>query len=911
MLGKTHRLLYVPNMDPKAVAKMNDALMRAERHAPYLRMLMARFPDLVDDLAAGTLNAALPVIADDMPIARALRIAKARLALSLAIGDLAGMLSFEEVVGSLSYFADVALGHAITAATEAIVPGADPAGFAAIALGKHGSGELNYSSDIDPILLFDPETLPARARHEPVETAVRIGRKIVEIMQARDGDGYVFRIDLRLRPTPEVTPIVLPVNALISYYESQAVPWERAAFIRARACAGDVELGQSFLNAIRPFVWRRGLDFGAIGEIRGISRRIRDHHASGQRFGAGFDLKRGRGGIREVEFYAQIHQLIFGGRDDSLRSPATLDALSALAKADRIEEETHGALSDAYRLYRTIEHRLQMVDDLQTHALPKQQDAMDNVAQMHGLANGAALIELLRPHVERVGIVYDSLDGEGSSAVPRDSTRLEDMLKEAGFDAPDHAAQRIGHWRQGTIRALRTPAARDALEAVLPRVIAGLGAAPDPQHAINQLSNLIERLPSAINLFRLLEAQPALLTLLVSILSHAPTLAEQLAQRAELLDSLIDATAFDPVADVPQLCAEMKLDGALEAQLDHVRRVVGDHRFALGVQVIEGRDDPLLVAKGYARVAEAAISVVADATIREFERSHGRVPGSELLILALGRMGGAELTHASDLDLVFLYTGSYAAESDGVRSLGATHYYNRLTQRVIAGLSVATAAGPLYEVDTRLRPSGAQGPLVISCDAFAKYQKEEAWTWEHMALTRARPVYGSGPGRAVMQTVIDDVLQMKRASATLLHDAKKMRSDIALHKTPSGPLDIKLLPGGLVDLEFAVHVLQLLNRVALLPDLGAAVAALSEHGFVAPRLCAAHALLTRLLVTIRLVAPAGQEPAPSTRAIVARACGFAHWDDLLKAVDNARQDISSCWAKLIAKKEDDDHVEPR
>jgi [glutamine synthetase] adenylyltransferase / [glutamine synthetase]-adenylyl-L-tyrosine phosphorylase len=896
-------------MDLKPVANMNDALMRAERHAPYLRMLMERFPDLVDQLAAGNLDCISPTIDENLPVAKALRIAKARQALSLAIGDLAGVLSFEEVVQHLSSFADLSLNLAIAAAIESVVPGAPATGFAAIALGKHGSQELNYSSDIDPILLFDPGTLPIRPRDEPIETAVRIGRKLLEIMQARDGDGYVFRVDLRLRPTPEVTPIVLPVNALISYYESQAVPWERAAFIRSRACAGDIALGQDFLAAIRPFVWRRGLDFGAIREIRGISRRIRDHHASGQKLGPGFDIKRGRGGIREVEFYAQIHQMIFGGRDAALRTPATLDALRALGDAGRIEGATAERLGRAYRLYRTIEHRLQMVDDQQTHALPLSEAALDNVAQLHGAESGQALVDLLRPHTEWVGNNYDELDGESAADIPQDVTRLTDALKTTGFSDAEHAAQRIAHWRQGTIRSLRTPAARGALESVLPQIIAGLGAAPEPKHAINQLSNLIERLPSAINLFRLLEAQPALLKLLISILSHAPTLAEQLALRAELLDSLIDATAFDPVSDVPTIIAELRLETDTETQLDHVRRVVGDHRFALGVQVIEGMSDPLLVAKGYARLADAAISVVADATIQAFEAAHGQVPGSELLILALGRLGGSELTHASDLDLVFLFTGSFSGESNGPRPLGATLYFNRLAQRIIAGLSVATAAGPLYEVDTRLRPSGAQGPLSISCEAFAKYQREDAWTWEHMALTRARPVYGSDEGRAELEELIDSILQTPRDTAALVRDAVKMRGDIALHKQPSGPLDVKLMPGGLVDLEFATHLLQLTHSAGFAPDLGTALGELSNAGLMSAQVVDAHALLTRMLVTIRIVAPDAQPPEPSTKAIIARACGFASWEALLIALSNAQTQVVKCWSAASHREKDQSHAE--
>lgn len=889
-----------------SVAKLNHALDRADRHAPYLRLLMQRHPDVRDLLAAGDLAAALRRGFDHLPdqpetpasVGAAMRQAKGELALSVAIGDLAGLLSLEEVTDLLSDFADATLDLAIRTAIAEYRPGAEPQGLTAIALGKHGSRELNYSSDIDPILLFDPTTLPRRERDEPVEAAVRIGRRVVELMQARTEHGYVFRIDLRLRPTPEVTPIVMPVEAAITYYESQALAWERAAFIRSRACAGDLELGQYFTQALRPFVWRRGLDFGAIREIRGISHRIRDHYSQGQAFGPGFDLKRGRGGIRECEFYGQIHQLIHGGRDPALRAPATVAALSALAAAGHIASEDAETLSTAYRLYRTVEHRLQMVDDQQTHSLPKNAEALDTVAALDGDSSGAALLDRLQPHIAAVSLLYDGLDGPAQTALPQQEDGLEAALRAAGFTEPGPAMQRILLWRSGTVRAVRTPAARDALEAVLPKLVEGLGHAPDPLSAINQFSTIVERLPSAINLFRLLEARPGLLAMLADILCHAPTLAEQLGRRPEMLDRLIDASAFDAPGSVEEIAALLRGGETLEDQLDHVRRVVGEMRFALGVQLVVGASDALEVAHGYARIAEAAIRVVTDATIQEYERTHGRVPGGELVILALGRMGGAELTHASDLDLIYLFTGDFAAESDGAKPLGAIHYFNRLSQRVTNGLSVATAAGPLYEVDTRLRPSGNDGPLAVSLDGFARYQAEDAWTWEHMALTRARPIYGSPAARAETQAIIDQVLRAPRDPATLVADAAKMRADMAAHKPPQGPLDVKLAAGGLVDLEFLTHVTQLRFGAGLTPDLGRAIATLVDAQRIAPEMIGAHWLLTRTLVAVRLMAPSLQLPPEVTRPVIARASGADDWESLLAQLEITRQSVAREWGRV-------------
>jgi glutamate-ammonia-ligase adenylyltransferase len=879
-------------------AAVLDAVSRARTFSPFLTVLLDRERDLAEALAAGRwpgLDAAAPP--QEAGVAARLRAERRRLALLVAIGDLAGVLDLAAVTGALTAFADRALDAAIAAAIAERTPEAAPRGFAAIALGKQGGGELNYSSDIDPILIFDPDTLPRRAREEPGEAAVRIARRVVELMQARDADGYVFRVDLRLRPAPEVTPIALPIDAALSHYESQAVAWERAAFIRARAAAGDRALGERFLDGVRPFVWRRALDFGAIGEIRAMSRLIRDHHAQGQAFGPGYDLKRGRGGIREVEFFTQIHQLIHGGRDPALRTPATREALAALAGAGWIDGGDAAALADAYALLRTIEHRVQMIDDRQTHSLPAGA-ALDAVAGLHGLESGAALLDLLRPHVERVARTYDSLESAEDEALPRDAVRLAEAAGKLGYAEADEAVRRIERWRSGTYPALRSPAARDALEDALPGMIAALGRAADPDAALARLDRILERLPSAINFFRLLEAQPGLARLLGDILCHAPPLAEALGRRTELFDGLVDASALDPVGSVEALAAEMRrggLRGDYQDLLDQVRRVVGEKRFALGTQIVAGASDPIEVAAGYARVAEAAIALLAAATVEEFARRHGRVPDSELVVLALGRLGGGALTHASDLDLIYLFTGDYAAESDGEKPLGAVHYYNRLAQRVSGALSVPTASGPLYEIDTRLRPSGNQGPLVVSLDGFARYQREDAWTWEHMALTRARPIFGSPPARAAVQAVIDEVLAGDRPARDIVADAVRMRAEMAAHKPPQGPLDAKLAPGGLVDLEFAVHVVQLVHRTGFDPRLGAAIAALAGQGLLPAGLGEAYDFLTRLLVAARLLAPDGEPPAPATRALVARAVGVEDWDAVVASLGRTRQEVLAAW----------------
>ena len=887
---------------------VNAAVARARAHAPYLSLQLQRFPLISEALAGADVEGAIAAAraAAEAAPSLAARLRNRRNALSLALGiaDLAGAIPLERLMAELSDLADATLEEAIAAAIAERTPGEPPRGFAVIALGKHGSRELNYSSDIDPIFLFDPATLPRRAREEPGQAAVRIGQRIVELLQKREPEGFAFRVDLRLRPSSEITPIALPVDAAISYYESSALPWERAAFIRGRFAAGDAALGRYFLDAIHPFIWRRSLDFGAIGEVQSITRRIRDHYAQGQKLGPGFDLKRGRGGIREVEFYAQIHQLVHGGREPALRPAATLDALQALADGGRIPREAAADLAAAYRLFRTVEHRLQMVDDRQTHSIPLDEAAIDNVARLHGLPSAAALTALLEPPLERVATLYDALAGHEETRLPLSAEGLEAQLARAGFPDPAAARGRIDGWRGGRARSLRSPAAQEAFEAMLPVVIAAFGKAPDPMRAMNRFDDIVERLPSGVNFYRLLEARPGLTAQVATILSHAPTLAEQLGRRPQLLDGLIDASAFAPVPSTDRLIEEFRRTERAgedyQLVLDRVRRRVNERRFALGAQLVVAHTDPIEAAEGYSRIAAAAISVLASATVAEFEKVHGKVPGSELLILGLGRLGGEALTHASDLDLVYLFSGTHEAESDGPRPLRATDYFNRLAPRVTAALSVPTPAGPLYEVDTRLRPSGRDGMLAVSLEGFEKYQSEQAWTWEHMALLRARPLFGSQDGRARLQAVIDATLRRPRDRARTIADAVRMRREIAQHKPPSGPFDIKKGEGGLIDLEFAVQTLQLTTGIGLHPHLEEALADLAAAGLVGEDIDPALRLLTRMLVMFRLVAPRAEEPPEATRPLVAEACGLPDWDSLLAAQAEARQRIAGLWARVAA-----------
>jgi glutamate-ammonia-ligase adenylyltransferase len=880
-----------------------DAMERAARFSPFLREALQARADIGETFVArgpaAAAELALATCADGLEAT--LRRRRHGLSLAVALGDLAGEMPLEQVTSLLSDFADRAIDEAVRAAIAERVPDAEPQGFAVVAMGKLGSHELNYSSDVDLLLLFDPATLPRRAREDSGEAAVRIGRRLIEILQQRTADGYVERVDLRLRPSPEVTPIALPVDAAISHYESSALPWERAAFIRARAATGDLMLGQRFLDAIQPFVWRRSLDFGVIEEVRQISARIRDHFSESADLGPGYDLKRGRGGIREVEFFVQIQQMIHGGRDVSVRVPATLDAIAALVAAGRLEVETARALADAYRMLRTTEHRVQMIEDAQTHLLPADPAALDNVAHLDGLADGGALLQRLEPHVEQAGTIFDSLSPGERGQLSSDPDMVQRELKQLGFADPAAAARHVADWRSGKARALRSPPAQQAFEAMLPELMRAIAAGADPDHALNRLSDIVARLSSGVNFFRLLEARPALARLLAKVLVHAPALSEQLARRPELFEGLFDASSFampPPAEEFAGLLGEAMRGQPYDVALDRVRRLVNERRFALGVQLIDRHRDPLEVTEGYARVAEGALVALGEIVGDEFEKAHGVFAHSELIVLGLGRLGGHSLTHASDLDLIYLHTAGPGGSSGGARPLGPNDYFNRLASRMTAALSVATAAGPLYQVDTRLRPEGAKGMLVVSLEAFERYQRHEAWTWEHMALCRARPVFGSPEARAEAAATIGNILRMPRDFAKIAGEAAKMRADMERHKPPRSALDVKLGPGGLIDLEFAVHVLQLTRHVGLDTRLEVALEALEADSLVPANIVHALKLLSRMLVMMRLVAPGNVKPARETWELVALACGAASWDELLAEHDAARHSIAELWNSI-------------
>jgi glutamate-ammonia-ligase adenylyltransferase len=881
-----------------------DALARADRHSPFLRGLIRREGALIAQLEAQGGEAAFAQALarlDPAEPAPSLRRARAGVALVTALADLAGIWTLEQVTEALTRFADSALDFAMQAAF--VERGLAPAGLTALALGKMGSFELNYSSDIDLIFLHDPDMLPRRDGEDPTDAAVRLVRRVVALLSERTADGYALRVDLRLRPDPDSTPSSLPLAAAEHYYQSQALAWERSAFIRARAAAGDRAMGERFLKAIEPFIWRRSLDYSALAEIGEVSHRIRDHFGTVEKLGPGFDLKRGRGGIRECEFHAQVLQMIFGGRDPSLRSGATLDALAALARAGRLPSDDAALLADAYRLFRTVEHRIQMVADQQTHAVPKTAAERAQVAGLMGLDHWRAAEAELAPRLKAVGRLYDRLLESGEARrgprLPPRAGEVEAWATRARIRDPKLLAGFVDGWRAGRPRSLRAPEALRAFESVIPALVQQVGTGRTGRESLLRLDRMIGALPSGVQFWRLLAANPGLMKVVGRLLSTTPLLADALARQPSLLDVLLE-----PAQSLPDLAAaEAELHAVCrgldeEALLDRVRVWTAERRFALGVQLIDGLRTPADASAELSLMAEAAVGLCVRHTTASFAARHGEVPGGRLVPLALGRFGGGQLTAQSDLDLVLLFTGSHEARSTGNPQLSASAWFNRLAPRLISALTAPTAAGTLYEVDTRLRPSGSDGLLCTSLDSFVRYQREEAGVWEAMALTRARPVGCAPEDAALAQAAIDSLVSQPRKPGPVVREAQEMRRHMAKHKPPAGPFDVKLMKGGLVDIEFIVAVRALLAGAPVPPGLEAAAAQL------APDLLEPARLMNAMLVMLRLVQPHDSSAAPDAAAgaLIARACGKTGLAALRADLAQARKTVGRLWAETFEEK---------
>ncbi|RED11235.1 bifunctional [glutamine synthetase] adenylyltransferase/[glutamine synthetase]-adenylyl-L-tyrosine phosphorylase [Pontivivens insulae] len=770
--------------------------------------------------------------------ATALRQAKRRVALLTALLDLGGVWSTLDVTRALTRFADMAVWEAARPGIEREIAkgnlqgGTDgTAGFCVLAMGKMGAGELNYSSDIDLICLFD------ETRYQPDDFAtaraafLRVTKGMVRTLADVTQDGYVFRTDLRLRPDPSVTPVCIAMEAAERYYESAGRTWERAAFIKARPCAGDLEAGAAFLKRLQPFKFRRHLDFAAIRDAEDMLDKIRTHKGLAGRFSvAGHDLKLGQGGIREIEFFAQSRQLILGGRNHDLRGRETLEVLGALAATEWIDAERADLLSRAYMRLRDVEHRVQMLDDAQTHTLPKSDTQRTKVAALDGCDDLAAFDREIAELVQTV---------HAATAPKQGTERVAESVAPPPMAEDPDVRRILDGWHK--LPATRSPRADALLSQLEPEILRRLSEAGDPMAALAQFDGFLRGLPAGVQVFSMLASNPPLMALLVDICAMAPALAQYLGRNSGVFDAVLDRGYFGPLPEraalETQLREILERSADYESILDDTRRWQKEQHFRIGVHLLRDLTDTAGAERAYAALAEASVSALLPAVIAEQAKRHGAPPGNGMCIVGMGRLGSREMTASSDLDLIMIYDAEPDDLSEGRTPLAAGAYYARLTKRLISALTAPTATGRLYEVDMRLRPSGRQGPVAVSLSSFRRYQRDEAWTWEHLALTRARAVAGPAELVAAVDVAIADVLAMPRDGAKVARDVREMRARLLAARADAAQdrWEIKQGPGRLLDIDLYLQARKLVGLPAdeAVAEMRARLAILQSIGRVA------------------------------------------------------------------------------
>jgi glutamate-ammonia-ligase adenylyltransferase len=879
-------------MENKMLASQMDAILSHPRgkallvcvfgHSPFLTRLIlhetAFFADICTRGAEVCFSelaqtfAAEP-LASPAALIKALRMVKGKASLVIAIADIAGLWSLEKVTEAMSHIAELCVRRtaafllaAAAARGEIALPYPEfpekGSGLIVLAMGKLGARELNYSSDIDLIVLFDKETARYSGPQSIERFFPRLAQEMVRLLMERTADGYAFRVDLRLRPDPSSTPMAMSTAGAVTYYETVGQNWERAALIKARPIAGDMEAGFRFLRQIAPFIWRKHLDFAAIADIQSIKRQM-DARTGAAIEIPGHNVKTGLGGIREIEFFAQIHQLIWGGREPALRIQATCATLRALADAGLIEAQLAEKLIGSYGFLRTVEHRLQMVDDQQTHSIPVSDEGRKRLAAFMNYPDLASFEDVLLRHLEFVHANFaESFRGQGAlgvdegnlsfTGVENDPHTLE-TIRKIGYKNPASVSTIIQAWHRGSRRATRTKRARELITELTPTLLKALTSASDPDQAFIRFDEFLTKLPSGVQLFSLFYANPQLLDLIAVIMGSAPALAEGLSKNPNLLDTVLTADFYHELPDRAALFDELAglllMARDFEDEMDIIRRFKNEKQFRAGIQLIRHQITFAGAGLYLSDIADTCIAALLHRVEVAFcARQKGR-PG-ELATIAMGRLGARELTFGSDIDLIFVYD---AADHE---------LSNKLAQRFIGALTALTREGRLYEVDTRLRPSGHDGALAVSIGAFDKYLNESAWTFELMALTRARVITGNPALQDRLEKVITRNLVRPRHADKLAKDIMDLRVKITREFGSDNPWNLKYAHGGLMDMDFIAQYFVLLNASKHPELVGHSTAKiftlLMELALIEPSegqaLMEAHRFLTGLFVLLRLCA---------------------------------------------------------
>ncbi len=789
--------------------------------------------------AAQRLDALLGAPADEAALMRGLRLFRNREMARIAARDIAGWAGLDETLNALSDLADASCEAALRFAGKALQArygaprGEDGAEAQPIVLGmgKLGGRELNFSSDIDLIFAFSANGDSDGPR--PVSNAeyfARLAQDTGRLLSTRTGDGFVFRVDTLLRPFGSVGAPAVSLDAMEQYYQQHGREWERYAMIKARPVAGDLAAGRRLLADLRPFVYRRYLDFNALGALRELKALI-DQEA--RKRGAEDDLKLGPGGIRELEFIVQLFQLIRGGQDARLRDSRLRPVLRYLGEAGHLPADTAAALDRAYVFLRRCENAVQLYGDEQTHRLPQAQGAREALCAALDIGDGwAGLLTRLdavrarvRAEFERLFVQPPRPSAQAPTALAQDiwladAAGLEAALQQGGFSrAPGEAAQAIGELRQSRLVRTLGDAARQRLQQVLGQLVHEAAAQPDPETALSRTLRVLGVIAGRSTYLALLAESPGARRQLLKLCGASPWIVELLAQTPALLDALLDPRLANEAPDRAALREELSRRAAgvpaaeEEAVMDLLRRYRQEMTLRIAAADLSGALPLVQVSDRLTWLAEAIVAQALDYARQQLAPQLGRPPdaGDGLALIAYGKFGSIELGYGSDLDLVFVYQAQDpdAVTGGGARAIAAAEYFARLVQRVVQLLSARTVAGRAYEIDLQLRPSGNSGLVVTALSGFARYQRDSAWTWEHQALLRARSVAGPEPLCAAIETIRREVLMRPRDAARLRHEVVEMRARMRanLEKREAARWDVKQGGGGLIDAEFITQYL--------------------------------------------------------------------------------------------------------
>ena len=917
-------------------------------HSPYLWSLatedparLARLLRAPPEESLDSLIAALAARRDDeAQMMQALRLAKREAALLVALADLGGAWGVVAATEALTRFADAAVGAALAfvlrqnalAGRLALDPDSqnlhEACGMVVLALGKHGARELNYSSDVDLIVLYDPTAASIPLGTEPAPLFVRMTKALAKILQARTSDGYVLRVDLRLRPDPASTPIAVSTASAYAYYETLGQNWERAALIKARPAAGDLKLGQKFLVDLAPFVWRKYFDYAAIADIHAMKRQIHAVRGHEKVVVPGHDVKLGRGGIREIEFFVQTQQLIFGGRRPQMRGSRTLDMLRQLRADNWVTREAEEELGEAYLFLRRIEHRLQMIADEQTQRLPFEAAELTRFAKFCGYRALAAfekdLIQRLTDVERHYARLFEDAPTLSAAAGNLVFTGVADdpetlaTLSALGFTDPAAAAETIRGWHFGRRAGVRSARAREVLTELTPALLEAFAGSGDSDAALAAFDEALARMPASVELMTILRSNASLRELFGDVLGSAPRLAQVIATRPHVLDAAIDPARANDFAGLlneeeTKARAQSFIGQArgFEEALDRARDFAAEETFLIGLNLLSGRLDADRAGRAYSALAEALVAAMLNSVETAFAAEHGRIRGGRVAVAALGKLGSREMTAASDLDLIVIYDfPADVGDSNGRRPLDPSPYYTRLTQRLLAALTAPTKSGKLYDVDLRLRPSGRKGPLATQFSAFAIYQRDSAESWEHMALTRARVIAGDPSLSEQISETVRRTLLRKRDSAQVAREVKAMRALIASEKGDKDLWDLKLVAGGLIDIEFVAQYLTLAHAHARRDILDVSTRKVIEKaglaGLISPgdaeTLIDAHRLYGDATQFMRLAISGPFDPAKAASAVkrrIAAATGHPDFEAFVAALAEARARVHKAFGAIV------------